>query len=89
MSQGENDQMNQPWFRMHGSVLRFRPVHRNGWIVVLICAALELALMLAVGVMWLTPASRALAVAPILFMPVVAGVMFLIVAARVERPERS
>lgn len=81
--------MSAPWFRMHGSVLRFRPVHRNGWIVVLIAAALELALLLAMVVLWLSPASRALTVAPVLFMPVVAGVMFLIVAARVERPERS
>lgn len=81
--------MNAPWFRMHGSVLRFRPVHRHGWTVVLVAAALELALLLAMFALWLGPASPALAVAPVLFMPVVAGVMFLIVAARVERPERS
>ena len=81
--------MTQLWFRMYGSVLRFRPVLRHGWTAVLITAALELALLLAMVGLWLTPTSRALAVAPALFMPVVAGVMFLIVAARVERPERS
>ena len=81
--------MSRPWFRMHGSVLRFRPVHRHGWTVVMLAGIAELLLVAAVIDLLISPASRALTLVPILFMPVVAGVMFLIVAARVEQPERS
>ena len=81
--------MTRPWFRMNGSVLRFRPVHRHGWTVVMLAALAELALMAAAAAPLISQASRALTLVPILFMPLVAAALFLIIAARVERPERS
>jgi len=81
--------MTQPWFRMDGSVLRFRPVHRRGWAAVLLAAGLEVALAATAAGLLVGRAGPALTLAPILFMPLVAAVLFLIIAARVERPERS
>lgn len=81
--------MSPPWFRMEGSVLRFRPVHRHGWTVVMLAAAVEVLLAATAIGLLLGPASRALTLVPVLFMPLIAAALLLIIAARVARPERT
>ena len=80
--------MAEPWFRMDGSVFRFRPVTWQGWAVVLGAAALDLILLAAAVALSLLTDDPALALLPVIGMPVVLAVLFLIIAARVGRPER-
>lgn len=80
--------MAEPWFRMEGSIFRFRPVAWQGWAVVLGAVVADVLLVAAAVVIKLTTGSLALTLLPVVGLPLVLAVLFLIIAARVGRPER-
>ena len=80
--------MTRPWFRMDGSVFRFKPVTWQGWAVVVGAFVADLLLVAAAVVAKYATGSLAWTLLPVVGFPLVLAVLFLIIALNVGRTER-